>query len=327
MPWAIACRHADWDGARTYRNLSIIYFNRGQFHISPDRLEMSRKRVFQSQLRRESDGFRQHSSVSGPRFEQFGEVGGSEKNDLSGACRRGSVWNAGHFGCQEATHARWAEPLHVRVGFAVVLDFQLPIVRRGGRQGQAGEGETMPYVKCPSCGERGKIGATLIGARIKCKVCGVSFQVSPPPAKAPVTAGLVSDFPSSAVNAPEGIEVEGLDASTWTLSTETAVSLKAVATAEPEPQTAASRAVVATDSSAEYAANIRCSLPKTNISTVSSIWLVSRKLSTITGARAGPSRACRRRMSRISRAQWKRRSWFCSRRKDAASTGTSPDSR
>ena len=108
----------------------------------------------------------------------------------------------------------------------------------------------MPYVKCPSCGERGKIGATLIGARIKCKVCGVSFQVAPPPAKAPVTAGLVSDFPSSAVNAPEGIEVEGLDASTWTLSTETAVSLKAVATAEPEPQTAASPAVVATDSSA-----------------------------------------------------------------------------
>ena len=41
----------------------------------------------------------------------------------------------------------------------------------------------MPYVKCPSCGERGKIGPALIGARIKCKQCGVSFQVAPPAAR------------------------------------------------------------------------------------------------------------------------------------------------
>jgi transcription elongation factor Elf1 len=135
--------------------------------------------------------------------------------------------------------------------FGVALDFHSLNVRRGGRlQVQAREGETMPYVKCPSCGERGKIGATLIGARIKCKVCGVSFQVAPPPAKATVTAGLVSDFPSSSVEKAGGIEVEGLDASAWTLSTETGVSLKAVATAEPEPQTATSPTVIATDSSA-----------------------------------------------------------------------------
>ena len=90
----------------------------------------------------------------------------------------------------------------------------------------------MPYVKCPSCGERGKIGAALVGARIKCKQCGVSFQVAPPPAKA--TAGLTTDFASPAALAPDGIEVEGLDASAWTLSTEVGVALKAVATAEPE---------------------------------------------------------------------------------------------
>lgn len=92
----------------------------------------------------------------------------------------------------------------------------------------------MPYVKCPSCGERGKIGQTLVGARIKCKQCGVSFQVSPPPAKA--TAGLTTDFASTRASVPDGIEVEGLDASAWTLSTEAGVALNAVATAEPDAQ-------------------------------------------------------------------------------------------
>jgi Domain of unknown function (DUF4177) len=93
----------------------------------------------------------------------------------------------------------------------------------------------MPYVKCPSCGERGKIGPALVGARIKCKQCGVSFQVSPPPAKA--TAGSTTDFSAPAALPPDGIAVEGLDASAWTLSTEVGVSLKAVATAEPETHT------------------------------------------------------------------------------------------
>jgi hypothetical protein len=92
----------------------------------------------------------------------------------------------------------------------------------------------MPYVKCPSCGERGKIGATLVGARIKCK-CGVSFMVSPPVAKA--TAGLITAYPSASGEKPDGIEVEGLDASAWTLSTEVGVALRAVATAEPDNQT------------------------------------------------------------------------------------------
>ncbi len=102
----------------------------------------------------------------------------------------------------------------------------------------------MPYVKCPSCGERGKIGASLVGARIKCKQCGVSFQVSPPPAKA--TAGLTTDFASPPATTYDGIEVEGLDASAWTLSTEVGVALKAVATAEPDAQAGPAPAVVST---------------------------------------------------------------------------------
>jgi Domain of unknown function (DUF4177) len=75
----------------------------------------------------------------------------------------------------------------------------------------------MPSVTCPTCGERGKIPPTLIGARIKCKKCGVSFQVSPP-------AGLYGG-----PDQPSGIEVEGLDASAWTLSTEVSVALQAEA--------------------------------------------------------------------------------------------------
>jgi hypothetical protein len=87
----------------------------------------------------------------------------------------------------------------------------------------------MPYVSCPTCGERGKIPSSLIGARIKCRKCGLSFQVSPPTAKAtaaasaPVAAATAG--PSAAVEA-HGIEVEGLDASSWALPTETAAILK-----------------------------------------------------------------------------------------------------
>jgi hypothetical protein len=100
----------------------------------------------------------------------------------------------------------------------------------------------MPYVKCPSCGERGKIAPALIGARIKCKKCGVSFLVSPPAAKA--TAGPGAAFPSAVVELPDGIAVEGLDASTWTLSTEAGVALKAEATVEPDNQSAPSPSFV-----------------------------------------------------------------------------------
>jgi hypothetical protein len=96
----------------------------------------------------------------------------------------------------------------------------------------------MPYVKCPSCGERGKIPPTLVGARIKCKRCNVSFLVSPPAAKA--TAGPAAGLSAAVVETPDGIAVEGLDASTWTLSTETGVALNAEATIEPDNQSATS---------------------------------------------------------------------------------------
>ena len=41
----------------------------------------------------------------------------------------------------------------------------------------------MPYVTCPTCGERGKIPPSLVGARIKCRKCGLGFQVAGPVAK------------------------------------------------------------------------------------------------------------------------------------------------
>jgi hypothetical protein len=89
----------------------------------------------------------------------------------------------------------------------------------------------MPYVTCPSCGERGKIAQSLVGARIKCKQCGVSFQVA---TASKATAGLTSSFPNERGEGPGGIEVEGLDASAWTLSTEVGSALKAEIRAEPE---------------------------------------------------------------------------------------------
>jgi ribosomal protein S27E len=96
----------------------------------------------------------------------------------------------------------------------------------------------MPYVTCPTCGERGKITSNLIGVRIKCRKCGVSFLVSPPAGKAVVGAGVaavaaVHTGPSAAVEV-HGIEVEGLDASSWALPTETAANIAA----EGHPATA-----------------------------------------------------------------------------------------
>jgi hypothetical protein len=90
----------------------------------------------------------------------------------------------------------------------------------------------MPSVTCPTCGERGKIPPTLIGSRIKCKKCGNSFVVSPPAAKAPVAAASAS---SPVADESHGIEVEGLDASSWSLSTEAGPAHKGEATATVEP--------------------------------------------------------------------------------------------
>jgi hypothetical protein len=100
----------------------------------------------------------------------------------------------------------------------------------------------MPYVTCPTCGERGKIPSSLIGVRIKCRKCGLSFLVSPPAGRAAVGAGVGAEMsaghaatlgPSAAVEA-HGIEVEGLDASAWAVPSEVAAAIVPAA-AEPGP--------------------------------------------------------------------------------------------
>jgi Domain of unknown function (DUF4177) len=95
----------------------------------------------------------------------------------------------------------------------------------------------MPYVTCPTCAERGKIPPNLVGARIKCRKCGLSFQVAAPAAKSAGLASAAASSPAggsvpSAVAEPlQGIEVEGLDASSWAIPAETAAFLKADAAA------------------------------------------------------------------------------------------------
>jgi hypothetical protein len=94
----------------------------------------------------------------------------------------------------------------------------------------------MPYVACPSCGERGKIPPTLIGARIKCKKCGISFNVSPPAPKAAVGAGAVAGpvaAVESAGTSAEGIAIEGLDDSSWAVANDTSDGLRAPVENEP----------------------------------------------------------------------------------------------
>lgn len=97
----------------------------------------------------------------------------------------------------------------------------------------------MPFVACPSCGERGKIPPTLVGARIKCKKCGVAFNVAAPAAKAATPAELTPTVPAMPVTGAEGIAVDGLDASAWTAASEASSdALRAVAVAEPATATA-----------------------------------------------------------------------------------------
>ncbi|WP_337174000.1 DUF4177 domain-containing protein [Paludisphaera sp.] len=70
----------------------------------------------------------------------------------------------------------------------------------------------MLHISCPSCGERGKIPANLVGARIKCKKCNNAFQVTDP-ARAPVAVAA-----QAATATFEGIAVEGLDPASWSLA-------------------------------------------------------------------------------------------------------------
>ena len=77
----------------------------------------------------------------------------------------------------------------------------------------------MPYVACPSCGERGKIPPTMLGARIKCKKCGLSFTVAPAAGKSKAKADALDPIEiDGTTQENEGIAVEGLDAAAWTFS-------------------------------------------------------------------------------------------------------------
>jgi hypothetical protein len=99
----------------------------------------------------------------------------------------------------------------------------------------------MPIVACPSCGERGKIPPTLVGARIKCKKCGISFNVAPSAPKAPAAEGTAvaaaqATAQASAGTADRGIAVDGLKAAEWAVATDHPPDLlKAEAEADAGP--------------------------------------------------------------------------------------------
>jgi hypothetical protein len=118
----------------------------------------------------------------------------------------------------------------------------------------------MPYVTCPTCGERGKIGSGFVGSRLKCKKCGSSFVVSVPAVKASAGGGGVMG--GNDVGTPGGIEVEGLDASSWGLSTETGVALKAEAVADLEQPVDSSPAFVAAETAVNPKREYKILTPK-----------------------------------------------------------------
>jgi len=99
----------------------------------------------------------------------------------------------------------------------------------------------------------------LIGARIKCRKCGISFMVSPPASKVAV-ASVAS--PPQIAEAPQGITVEGLEGSSWSLSTETGVALKAEITADAEPSPDPSSAAVSAGTSPSESLEYKLLTPK-----------------------------------------------------------------
>jgi Domain of unknown function (DUF4177) len=105
----------------------------------------------------------------------------------------------------------------------------------------------MLSVACPSCGERGKIPANLVGARIKCKKCGQAFHVAPAHGKPHASAGAATTVEAAASSPAQpvhdGIAVEGLDAASWSLAPDQSSLVPAVAagpTTSPEHQADAS---------------------------------------------------------------------------------------
>ena len=70
-------------------------------------------------------------------------------------------------------------------------------------------------VTCPSCGEKGKLQSQFVGQRIKCRKCATGFVVAAP--EPPAQAA-----PPKPVPANGGIEVDGLDESSWSAQAEPA---------------------------------------------------------------------------------------------------------
>lgn len=100
----------------------------------------------------------------------------------------------------------------------------------------------MPIVACPSCGERGKIPPTLVGSRIKCKKCGISFNVAPSAAKAPAVEGAAVAAGQAAApaagTAAGGIAIDGLDDSAWAVASDQPPGLLKVGAEAVAPESA-----------------------------------------------------------------------------------------
>jgi hypothetical protein len=64
----------------------------------------------------------------------------------------------------------------------------------------------MGLIACPSCGHQGKVPDQLLGKKIKCQICGTSFQAAPPIAPA---------SPQIEASRGQTIDVDGLEASSW----------------------------------------------------------------------------------------------------------------
>jgi len=104
----------------------------------------------------------------------------------------------------------------------------------------------MLTVTCPSCQEKGRIPAKFVGIRIKCKMCGTGFLVTPPPAKAGASKTAASSAPAMQAEPQrfEGIEVEGFDQSLWSAAAEPVSDAKG----EPEHHDEESSSFTATGS-------------------------------------------------------------------------------
>jgi Domain of unknown function (DUF4177) len=113
----------------------------------------------------------------------------------------------------------------------------------------------MLTVTCPFCQEKGRIPDGFIGKRIKCGKCGNRFQVTPP---VPKGAGLAAEkaeifAPTVQRQVHEGIEVEGLEATSWTSEVQSAAATKG----EPDQEPGGAPQGVFTESQADQSTDVK----------------------------------------------------------------------